>query len=136
MNKIRYKYEGSSYRLASKLKHLDRLGEIRMIKAVRTESWRKSADSGNRYRVVLEKIVVEGKIGKASFGGVCWGYGGTGPHETLRLLKTLGIPQKLAEKAAFEGTRNNSPGTDWQIEYHPGIYLFKQFVESSAEFKR
>ena len=132
MNKIRYNFDGSSNKARTKLKHLDRLGKIRMVKAVRIESWRTSGSG--KYRVISEKLVIQGQIGKASF-GACWGYGGSGPHLVLEILKMLGVPKKLAEKAAFESPRNDTPGTDWQIEFHPSLYFYKTFVESCEQFK-
>lgn len=133
--KIRYRFEGSSAQLKDKLRHMDRLGEIRSIKGIRTQTIRDKGTPDSRI-VTLEKIVVTGKIGTASFTGVCWGYGGTGPHATLDILKTLGIPDDLATKAAFKSPRNELPGTDWQIVYHPGIWIYTEFKEHSTVFKQ
>jgi hypothetical protein len=53
-------------------------------------------------------VLVRGDRGYARYDGLCWGYGGEGPHGLRRLFEAVGIPEPIAKHIAHE---TESP--DW-----------------------
>jgi hypothetical protein len=63
-----------------------------------------------------EAVMVIGTRGSARFEGFLWGYGGEGPHGLRNLLLMLGVPIGVAKHVAFDKTRQDECGTDWEYE--------------------
>lgn len=123
--KYRYRFErgtshqidhgGSDYR-AKPLDKLAKLGRLVKVEAIRYSTMQKGSD-GLLYPIPhKERIRVVGENGTARFSGVCWGYGGSGPHATFALLKACGVPKEDAERYAFNTKRGHSDGVDWSID--------------------
>lgn len=115
---IRYIAEiGSSDKISSRLKNISRLKGPLHIIGKRYLATVKSSD-GTRYPTTRERIVVVGNNGTCRFGGVCWGYGGAGPHAAVEVLVACGIDRMKAEKFLFRvGLRlgDEQLGADWHI---------------------
>lgn len=118
---IRYRCESAtSHRAEKHFHHVHRLGRIISIEGLRfrsTRSW--VNDEGVRvyWTNTHERVKVRGVNGYANFSGICWGYGGTGPHTLVKLLKECGLSQVDAEQIAFRSQRRNECGVDWQVYF-------------------
>lgn len=112
-------------------RHLAKLGEIKTIRGYRYERWNAKRDEQGRivgsYRTVHEAVLVIGLRGSARFSGVCWGYGGSGPHALRDALVEAGVRNDLASQTAFTATRRDDLGWDWELRAAPelpeGFYL-------------
>jgi len=121
---VNYRHEHGTSNKATKFapKHIARLGAIRTIEGYRWASRRLyiGEDSERHYwRNTHERLRVRGENGQCLFDGVCWGYGGSGPHALLQMLKDCGVPKEIAEYVAFTAPRNHVPGVDWIISIGP-----------------
>jgi len=124
---VRYRYEGgTTYRMESKLHHIQRLGKIHSIKGYRFRSTRNQ--NGSQWTTTYERVMIKGEYGSCVFDGVCWGYGGSGPHGLKRLLLACKLPKALAEKIAFEAPRLQITGTDWSVSVEPDKFSGRNFI--------
>jgi len=125
----RYRYERgtsqefdpkSSYR-SKPLEKLKNIGQLKKIVAIRYLAKRTSIFNGEKtsYFTTLERIRVIGELGSVRYSGVCWGYGGSGPHATYNILKACNVPDGLAKHYAFHFRRKSACGIDWSINFIP-----------------
>lgn len=121
---INYRYEHGSTDKTLKycFRHIARLVGIHTIEGYRFASRRsfKGEDGERNYwRNTHERVRITANNGQCLLDGVCWGYGGTGPHALLQMLEKCGVPKNIAEYVAFESPRNNKAGVDWKISIGP-----------------
>jgi hypothetical protein len=88
---------------------IQKLGAIRFVKGYRYIG---------RYSV-KEAVMVVGENGTARFGGLLWGYKGTGPRGLLELLAKLSVSKDVAENIAFNIPRRHECGEDWRLILSP-----------------
>lgn len=126
MNQVKSKYRYRSPNRASHCmmafvnKNLAKIGAIKSITGVRWSAWINVTVDGvetKRRSNGSEAILIRGENGTARFTGVCWGYGGEGPHTLRDILLHAGVPQAMADAIAFKSTRFDRDGWDWRIDF-------------------
>jgi hypothetical protein len=120
---MRYRYRFcncSSKVMPAAKRHLWKLGTLISIQGYRYHG---------RYCTDHEAVLIRGTKGTARMSGVCWGYGGEGPHALRDLLLLLGVDKATADKTAFTTPRSDShvggPGepklvVDWKLHLNDG----------------
>lgn len=123
MSKVNYRYEHNTTQKSTKFgpKHIKRLGKLKTIEGYRfrsTRSYISEVDNTRRYwSNTHERLRCRGENGQSLISGVCWGYGGSGPHAVKDILTACGISVAVAELVAFESKRGNDTGVDWRITF-------------------
>ena len=102
-----YRYRKRDGRSSTVLKAFNRcrhkLGTITRIVAHRFAATRGTGEGV--FTTEFEVITIYGTNGTARFDGVCWGYGGEGPHAVKKLLQAAGVSNDAAEEHAFRSIR-------------------------------
>jgi len=102
--------------LKSIAKVLPKLGQILSVRGYRFTSTRGTGTDA--YTTNHERVIVEGRNGKAIFNGLLWGYSGEGPRGLVTLLRATGLSKLVAEHVAFRTPRLEIDGTDFELEYN------------------
>lgn len=77
-------------------KHIGRLGKLSYVKGYRYRG---------RYQAIHEGVLIKGENGTIRLSGLCWGYGGEGPHGLKTVLMALGVAEPIAHTTAFHTAR-------------------------------
>jgi hypothetical protein len=108
----RYRCEKGTTRAARAMFHkCAKLGAISEVRGVRYYA--------RHIGATQERVFVVGPYGTARFDGLCWGYGGEGPHGLRDLLMFLGLGRDVAEAVAFRAPRLSECGVDWRVSFRP-----------------
>ena len=121
--KIRLRYnEDDTTRAINRLdKVLAKIGQVTKVRGYRY---------AGRYNTTHEAVMLYGTKGTARLSGYLWGYGGAGPCNLVRLLKTLGLDKTQAENIAFNTPRRDhcDVGNDWQLSFIPNFSQNRQLT--------
>ena len=117
--RLRYNEDDTTRAIDRLDKVVSKLGQITTIKGYRYFG---------RYNTTHEAVMLYGTKGTARLSGYLWGYGGSGPHNLVRLLTKLGLDKGNAEVIAFNTPRRNEVGTDWSIDFKPIFHPNRQLT--------
>jgi hypothetical protein len=116
-----YRYRSSqraTHDTEKKLGAIAKLGKVLSVKGYRFKSTRSYLGSEGDKRTLTttyECVLVRGVNGSARFYST-WGYSGSGPHLTKKILMACGLNAEDAWKVASTSPRKDDPGTDWEIK--------------------
>jgi hypothetical protein len=113
---------GSTKQARQHFHKCSRIGNILKVTAERYVGHYNSSDKSHRYPITQEVIRVTGTHGTVRLFGLCWGYGGEGPHALRDLLMFLGLKAGHAGLVAFQMPRrgHSELGVDWTLEFNAG----------------